>query len=519
MTLSQPLTSRLSFLAVSALMIALMGAVIAAPSIAWADDPQQRIDAYLDEAEEHYNMLFFEDAVTSLRDGIDLAEEHDIRTSQVAELHIFLGLIRHADGDDGLAEDAFVDALEIDPDITVDSSYQTPAVDELMAQARQRAEPPPEPEPETEPADDVPDPEIDSPPPEEDVDPLTHEPIQRADAGEVLTVEAEIPADLPVFRVHLHQRRYGEDDFTQSEMEPTDATGFSYRLDGTDVRTSQIEYFITAIDRTGEVIAESGRRTRPHRIAVIGDIDDDSETHTEDDAPTAPDVPDDFDPTGPYATATLGTDIGFLPGGTPPTANHQRTVSPGLSPAFAHTFVDIGWRISEYNNVGMYFRWQFTPHQDFDQIREHGEGSMDHISTDAAFWEHRDECFGLGLPGDCMLGIRYQRMLSTDIPEFYSSVGMGIGRVRNWLKLRQLTDSDDPDPACQGRETFQDANAGEYCELRDTVRTGWAHFGVGGGMYIPVHDNLDLVADSYLMVLVPDTSVNLDINLGIRYRH
>ncbi len=507
----------------AAVVIAALFALSAvlAPSFAFGADAEAQIAELLDDAREDYDMLYFEEAVASIQEGVRLAEREGIQNRDVAELHIFLGLIRHADGDDDLAEDAFVDALETHPDVEVDSAYMTPSVEELFNSADRRAEPPEEPPSQPDDVPDDPTPDIEDAPPEEDVDPLSHDPIRRADAGEPVNIEADMPADLPVFRVHVHHRRYGESDFQRIEMDPTDATGFAAEIEGRDVRTSQLEYFITAIDRTGETIAESGRKTDPHRMSVIGDFDRDD---FDDDPLEAP--PEDPDPTGFYAMVAGGTDLGFLPGTTAPTANHERSVSPGLSPAFAHTLLNLGWRVTEDISLGMYFRWQVAPGQDFDHIRDE-LGHPDHIAQDAPFWEHRDECFGLGLPGDCMLGIRYQQVIAGDLPQLYSTAGLGIGRVRNWLTIKQAAEVDgEPNPACDDREMHLAADGSEYCQLRDTVRTGWAHVGVGGGMFLPIGETfdipslngLDLVADSYLMILVPDTSVNLDINLGIRYR-
>ncbi len=520
---NSPRPTRLTLRVLTTLAVLLVLA-FATPAMA---DVEAELQDKIEAAEEEYDMLFFEEAVVIIQEGLQMAEDEGLENNTVAELHMLLGLIRHADGDEDLAVDAMVDALMIAPDIEIDSFYQTPAVDELMAQAQQRADQRREEQAEEEARrleeeqaeaeaqaqaqaeDDDPSPDIDDPPPEDDVDPLTHDALRRADAGESLLIEAEMPADLPVFRVHLHHRRYGEDDFDQMEMEPTDAVGFAVELPADQVYTTQIEYFITAIDRSGDVIAESGRRTNPHRISVIGDHsppESDADESPEDDSDYLVDEPS---LSGPFTTLALGTDIGFLPGGTSPTANPDHSVSPGIAPAFLHSMIDVGWRFSENNYASLYFRWQLQPTQDFETLPE------DRYDYDASFYRHNDECFGLGLMGDCMVGARYQRVISSGAVDFYSSVGLGVGRIRNWIKLTQL---DRDDGACDGRETMEDPQLGSYCELRDTVRTGWAHFGVGGGMSVPAFSQVDLVVDSYLMVLVPDTSVNLDLNLGARIR-
>ena len=519
---TSPITARRRWPHLVALLLTGLILGLATPAMA---DTEAQLQEKIEAAEEEYDMLFFEDAVRIIQQGLAIAEEEGLENDTVAELHLLLGLIRHADGDEDLAVDAMVDALMIAPDIEIDSFYRTSAVDEMMEQAQQRADERRQRQAEEEAQrleeearqqaeaqeDTDPTPDIDDPPPEEDVDPLTHDPLRRADAGEPLMVNAEMPADLPVFRVHLHHRRYGEDDFQRTEMEPTDAVGFAIELPADQVYTTQIEYFITAIDRAGEVIAESGRRTNPHRISVIGDHSPPDEPDDADEAPDDTDyLADDPSLRGPYATLALGTDIGFLPGGTSPTANPDHSVSPGLAPAFMHSLLEFGWRFTENNYAGLYFRWQIQPSQDFNSLPE------DSIDLDASFYRHQDECFGTGLMGDCLVGARYQRTITSGAVDFYSSVGLGVGRVRNWIKLTQL--DREGDDACDGRETMEDPQLGSYCELRDTVRTGWAHFGVGGGMAIPAFSNVDLLVDSYLMILVPDTSVNLDLNLGARVR-
>ena len=485
---------------VAALVLGLCLAM--APQVAFAG-ANAEVAQLLEQAEEDYDMLMFDEAKEAIEEGLAIVDRENLRTEEAASLYMLLGIIRHADGDDSLAEDAFVRAVETYEDIEINPFYRTPALEEILERAQARAEPPP-----IEPTDSV----IGEEPPEDEVEPLRHSPMRRADAGEELMFVADIPADLPVFRVFLSHRRYGETEFEQTEMNPTDATGFAYTLDGSMVRTSQLEYFITAVGRSGDVLAESGRRTNPHRISVIGDTGERiaaTEPGDDDDLDLEPREPrDDF---GFFASLSGGTDVGFLPGGTAPTANADRTVSPGLAPAFAHTNLNLGWRITEHNNIGLYFRWQFSPPQDFSALPE------DRFE-DGGFWESQQECFGMGLPGDCLLGLKYERVISTGTPQFFSSVGFGIGRIRNWLRLKQATDEEpEVGTICHGREIMHDPQAGPYCQIRDTVRTGWVHFGVGGGMFVPIIDNLDFVADTYLMVLVPDTSINLDINLGLRF--
>ena len=480
--------------------------MVAVPASAAAQNTESRISTLLEEAKEEYDMLLFDEAEALLREGIDLVERDGIRSNTAAQLYILLGIVRHASQDESLAEDAFVQAVENYPDVEIHAHYRTPAISDLMTQARRKANPPPFEDDAVAAADD------------EDLEDMVHDPVRRTRSGQSVVFEAQIPEDLPVFRVYIYHRRFGDDEFVQDEMLPTDAINFAFTLPSAQVRTTQVEYYISAINRSGDAIAEAGRRSNPFRVSVLGatdDLDDSGPALRDPDLDHPEDPGRDREPranSGFFGFLALGTDVGFLPGGTPPTANDHRSVSPGLAPAFAHSFLNLGWRISELNNIGLYFRWQFSPPQDFASLPE------GRIDQNASFWQHEKECFGLGLPGDCLLGLKYERVISTGTPEFYTSVGMGIGRVRNWLRLKQATSEDNPNPICATREVINDPNVGQFCYVRDTVRTGWGHFGIGGGIYYPIHDNFDLVGDSYLMVLIPDTSVNLDINIGIRFR-
>lgn len=506
------LSSRPSALAICALLAAAsFGATtLATTSAAYAQDSaDSQVSALLDQAMEDYDMLMIEEAEEALEQAVVLAARNNLRTPAVARAYVMLGIVRFAaTRDETLTEEAFVAALETDPNSVLFPVYETPELSQIFERARQRAKPPAPPVEES-----TPDPDE----PRAEDSPLQHRPIPRANAGQAILFEANVSESVPVFRVFLNHRRFGEDEFTRSEMMPSSNTRFAFSLDASHVRTSQIDYYIEAVDRTGDPLASSGRESNPHRITVLGSgdvVEAPDKRDVADITPPDDDLdlePEDKQGRGFYATLLGGTDVGFLTSGTAPTAQIDREVTPGFVAAFAHTKLDLGWRLTERNSVGMYWRWQFSPPQDFDSLVE---GSID---RDAPFWQHEEECFGLGLPGDCMLGIKYQRDISTGAPRFYSSVGLGIGRVRNWLRLKHSASLNDG--VCDNREIFQDQQSGvPFCYIRDTVRTGWAHFGFGGGFYVPLSGNLDFVTDTYVMVLFPDTSINVDVNLGFRFR-
>ncbi len=495
---------RTAFLAAlsSAATAAITTAIVSVPAPAFAQHIDARLETMLTEAADDYDMLMLDEAEAKLEEAVRIGRQQNGSVRVLSRIYVLLGVVRFASTrDESLVEDAFVQALEIEPRSTLDRVYQTPVLNQIFERAQQRAQT------NTAPAQ----PQQPTPQPVAAEGQLEHTPVRRATAGQSLLIEAYVPETMPVFRIYVFHRKFGEDAYLQAEMLPTSTTRFALSIDAKDVRSSQLEYYIEAVDRAGNVLANSGRSQSPHAVTVIGSgasepAQDQLISTTAPGSSSIPAEPEEpSEGVGFYALLAAGSDIGFLPGNsTPPTANRNREVSAGLAPAFGQALLDLGVMITPSAHLGLYFRWQFSPAQNFSQLPE---GSID---PGSGFWDTQEECLGLGLPGDCLLGVKYRWVFSTGMPEFYSSVGAGVGRVRNWLRLKELANQ----PACAGKEII--AN-GDYCYLRDTVRTGWAHFGVGGGLNVPLTDHLDFTTDAYLMFFVPDTSINLDLNLGLRF--
>jgi hypothetical protein len=201
----------------------------------------------------------------------------------------------------------------------------------------------------------------------------------------------------------------------------------------------------------------------------------------------------------------MGTAVGFLGGGEP-TARPDVLVKGGVAPAFAHALLDAGYIFNKKHTLGMYFRWQFSPAQNFDVIPERSKEATGFPTTE-------QECLGLGLPGDCLLGLKYRYFFeNNETLRLYSSGAAGVGRVRHWIRLKEYNRAE-----CVDKEKFEDAR-GEYCFVRDTVRGGWAHFGAGLGVEFPLSENVALAGDALLYLLVPRVAFNLDVTAGMHFR-
>jgi hypothetical protein len=160
--------------------------------------------------------------------------------------------------------------------------------------------------------------------------------------------------------------------------------------------------------------------------------------------------------------------------------------------------------ITERTHLGLFFRWQLSPAQSFQDI--------DSLQR-SGFPTTEAQCLGIGLVGDCQLGLMVRHFLSSSPGlRVFASGGLGVGRVREWLRLKEKASNE----FCDNRRTFS-SNGRSFCYRRDTVRPGWFHFGGGGGLEWPVTNQFSLIAEGYLQVLVPTAAMHLDINVGPRF--
>lgn len=479
-------------------------ALYPAPAIAQDADDVSRIEKALTQAKEDYDVLQIEDAERKLKAAVVFAEEEGIDHPVMARVWVMVGIVRFAaTRDEGVAEIAFGKALEFDRNVEIPAVYRTPDLNEIMKEVRDEL--PPE-----------------EPTADGGVDDFYHKPIQTAQAGQPLTFKVEVPSDMPVYSVNVFIRRFNEEDFGIFELEPTSATEFEGDLAAKEVRTSQIDYYIEATDRGGDVIAGSASAEAPYNIVILGsgavadggDGSDGADRGDDGDGADGGDGGDGSQGEDPssdsiiYANIYVGTGGGFIAGEATSTV-FGSPVNPGTAPAFGHALIDVGATITDSAHLGLFFRFQFAPPQDLS----------DETFEDTTFPTTQNECLGLGLPGDCILGLRYKWFFSnSDSLRIYSSFGSGVGRVRNWVELPQRATT----RACEGKETQQEidtaGNPVEVCYVRDTVRNGWLHFGLGGGVGIPLTDSIDFLIDAYLMVLVPETAINLDASAGFGFK-
>ena len=299
-------------------------------------------------------------------------------------------------------------------------------------------------------------------------------------------------------------RRLEEKKYTKSELEPTDETTFAVEVPGEEIYTSQLDYYIIAENRSGEVIARAGRKSDPNNVVVMGSGDDDKKRKPKD----PEEDEDDESSKAIFVDLSVGTGEGYLTGGenNSPTANPTRPVTQGFAFTGGHVNLGFGAMLGKQMQLGLEFRVQFAPPQDFDILE--GTSSVD---PGNGFWDTKVPCFGLGAPVECMARLKFKYFFEDSI--FFTTVGTGVGRLRNLLQLR----SSATNKSCINQPTEVE-DGKEFCFVRDTVRNGWFHFGLGAGVNIPLNNTFSLYIDTFAMVLLPDTSVNIDLQGGLQMR-
>jgi len=496
------------------LSIFVLACVTTMPAVAFAqssDDPDGRVESMLNEATNAYDSLNLQKAESTLSEAIDYAESNNASAELHARAHVLMGVVTFAKTrDENAVREKFIEALEIDRNATVPDVYKQPKLTTLMSEARERADLAPPEEQDSDDTGATADKSAETEPPPET---FQHTPVTTTDAGDPVELTVRVPASIEPEKIVVFARRYDQQEYWKVSMQAEEGASWHAKIDGSRVYTSQLDYYIEATDEEGTVLANSGSAASPHSITVLGAADYSPQAQTDDgtspdaDGPTGPSGPPDDEQTDRgrryvYVQATGGT-AGALIFGGEPTANPDRDVQPGLAPAFAHTRLDIGGMVTERTHVGMFFRWQFSPAQSFQ--------GLDHLDRDG-FFSSEAQCLGIGLTGDCQLGLMVRHFIS-DSPglKLFASGGLGFGRVREWLRLKEPAS----EPFCDDRRTIN-SGGDSFCYRRDTMRPGWFHVGGGGGLQWPVTNQFSLVAEGYLQILAPTAAVHLDVNVGPR---
>lgn len=388
-----------------------------------------------------YDNLEFGEAERRLEDAISLAERLGLDGDPlVADLYIFLGVVRFTISGEEATEKAFAQGLKLNPDANINPDYKTPDLEVILERVRAT----------------VPRNNVGTPDPAPVVGrEIEHTPVQTANAGQPVIFEAAVPPTVPLYRMQLNFRRYGEREYSVLEMEPINPTTFRISLPGDEVYTSNIDYFIEALDRTGGILVATGGPLSPLNIIVFGG-DQYKGNGGKGKGKGSPDP--DPTPQGErqyvFLQVSGGGGFGLATGS--PVVMSQLEINPGLAPAPFHVVGELGFMLTRSLHLSGFYRAQIV---------------------------ERDDLFGAKLKW---------WFDSESSWRAYTGVGGGYGRVRHTVDLR---------PAAA---------------FVDTTREGPFHGGVGFGFGYAFNDHFMMVIDFYTLILFPDISAHMDGNFGFR---
>lgn len=437
---------------------------------AHAQTVEERVDLLLGDAYADYDMLQLDAAEAKLFEAIDLVETYSVQTPGAAGAYIMLGVVWAArDGDSSLAYEPFVDGLRIDPLAELHPFYATPSLMETLEEARANAgqaqAPPPDPYVPPTPTPYVPptpDPYV--PPAPEPSQVLMHSRVTEARSNRDIEISAQVPASVPVSRVQLNYRPFGESNFYGIVMEPTsDGVSFVGEIPSSATRgIISIDYFLVALDRAGNPLGTAGSSSQPFTIFITGSSDGPSASRS---SGSRNNNRNRNRSTGEgeigHLSLGFGTGIG-LATAEPNVYAEDVELNPGLAPAPFHIGVEAG----------------FAP----------GRGSL-HI---VPYLRLQLVFLDTGIAPEPLFGVKARYFFKDgDRLRVYAQGSLGYGDVSHLVLLREIDE-------------------GTY----DTTNEGPVHIGGGIGLVHMLSDTFGLQGDLHLMAMFGRFSLHADVTAG-----
>lgn len=428
--------------------------------------PRDNVEELYLQSLEDYDNLRLDHAKQAIFKALGIADRARLRDTLVAKLYVHLGLVTYVESKDAAeAEEQFVKALEIDPEVRLDPLSATPTLERAFEAATARV-----PRSAARPSGGT------------GVQPLTggfgpgegvrHEPVERAYAGVNIPIYVETGPDIDVNRATLFYRSGPGGPYSEIDLEPSGARGFSGYIPASAVVGDILEYYISLTERRGAEVAAAGSSLDPYPIALMFGGG----------AAAAPSSYGDPYHRGPYEggpgpdrgrTVHLllgaGSGAGYILGG--PLREHSATdVDPGIADTAFHAYTELGFYADEDLLILLATRGQFLIGQ--------------------------DETRTVILPS---LRLRYFYIADVPIRQF---VGFGGG----WWGF---ADSDSVGWV-ENRVKLQEEN------YVDTAPKGPGHVGVEGGLTYG-SGSVEFVLGTFVYANFPQTSFQLDLNLGLAF--
>ncbi|HUH03242.1 MAG TPA: hypothetical protein VML75_14695 [Kofleriaceae bacterium] len=453
-------------------MLVMAFGLIAATGDARANKVSKELEDKVKQAMEAFDGFEYEQARQILNSAVLLAKKNKVTGDKaLAKVHLSLGIVYFSGFEEPeSAKLAFLEALQIDPGITVGESYRTKEMDAMIETLRSEVggEPLGDPPAGGGDADDV---DCDS------IEGIQHKLVDEAAAGSDTAIAAHVSPSIAASKVVLFYRPKGSTDFAEAKMKK--AGGCTYRgtIPGKAFADEFVHYYIAAMNDGGKALASRGSAGLPNIIEVsggssAGDDDDDSPFGTGGSI-TKPGGPS-KKKSSVFLAVAVGSGGGYVNGDTEEVGS---AVQCCFAPALLHLFPEIGYFFSAQTSISAAFRMGFP-------VGANREGHA--TAAPAGF-------------------LRIRHALAPTGEGFLINGSLGGGIIRHTVALTGVADmKGDVDTVASG-PLFIGTGAGYGASLGGPVRLV-AELNVLAGLPVAKLDDVE-----------PGFAIQLDANLGLLF--
>jgi hypothetical protein len=410
------------------------------------------------EAMSQFDEFEYEKARGLLDKAVLIAKTEGMMDDKIVALvYINLGIVYFSGLEEpDSAKSAFIDALTIDPNVTLDPAYKSPELEELLAEAREIAgssKTDPDPDPDPDPVEEFDCSELES---------IQHSLVDEASEGAATSIEAHVAESLSADKVSLHYRVKGAEDFKTAKMKKKGECGYVGKIPGKAMKGEVVHYYVAAYDDGGSVLASKGSKGSPNIIEIMGgEIPDEFDKDPED-----PETPGGVNKRKFYIALVAGSGGGYVTGTTEQVAHEVQCC---FAPALFHVLPEIGFFISPKMAIGVAFRGGFPV----------GANRENHATLSP-----------LGL-----LALRYYMKDTGDGIRLSGSIGAGL--VRHTITLSGIMDG-----------------TGDV----DTTATGPLFLGAGAGIVRNLGGPMQFVAEVNMLMGLPVVEAgDVDAGFGVQF--
>lgn len=460
--------SALSSLLVAVLVMAF--GLIAATGDARADKVSKELEDKVKKAMEAFDGFEYEQARQLLNSAVLLAKKNKVTGDKaLARVHMSLGIVYFSGFEEPeSAKLAFLEALQIDPGITVGESYRTKEMDAMIETLRSEVG--------GEPLDDPPAGGVETDAVDCDaIEGIQHTMVDEAAAGSDTEVAANVSPSITASKVVLFYRPKGSTNFAEAKMKKDGDCTYRGVIPGKAFVDEFVHYYIAAMSDGGKALASRGSAGLPNIIEVSG-----GSSVGRDDNPlgTANSITKSGGPTkkksSVFLAVAVGSGGGYVNGDT---EQLESAVQCCFAPALLHLFPEIGFFFSAQTSVSAAFRMGFP-------VGANRDGHA--TASPAAF-------------------LRIRHALARSGEGFLINGSIGGGLIRHTVTLTGVTDM-----------------KGDV----DTVASGPLFIGTGAGYSSSLGGPVRLVAELNVLAGLPVASlgdvepgfaIQLDANLGLLF--